>query len=98
MAPRRLRTAPDLCETGGVGAVLCPVLLGREAELAVLRAALAAAGQGHGGLVALAGEAGVGKSRLLAELAGEASAGGITVATGRAVPSGAVTPYRPLAE
>ena len=81
-----------------MGVVLCPVLLGREAELAMLRAALAAAGQGHGGLLALTGEPGVGKSRLLAELSGEASSAGMTVATGRAVPAGTVTPYRPLAE
>lgn len=42
-------------------------LVGREKEMAVLRAAVAALAQGKGNVVALIGEAGLGKSRLLAE-------------------------------
>ena len=42
-------------------------LFEREAELAALSAALAAARSGAGGLVVLDGPAGIGKSRLLAE-------------------------------
>ncbi len=42
-------------------------LVGREAELAMLTAALEGLCQGHGGVVALLGEAGVGKSRLVGE-------------------------------
>src|SRR5262247_970083 len=41
--------------------------VGREAELAALRQALAQAGAGHGQAVAVVGEAGVGKSRLVYE-------------------------------
>jgi hypothetical protein len=41
---------------------LCPVLIGREAELAALEAALLEARRGSGGLALLAGEAGLGKS------------------------------------
>src|SRR5262249_49518253 len=41
--------------------------VGRQTELAVLDAALAQAGVGHGQVVAVVGEAGVGKSRLLYE-------------------------------
>ncbi len=48
-------------------------LIGREAELAVLRGALAAARSGTGHLIEIVGEAGVGKSRLLDALADEAT-------------------------
>jgi predicted ATPase len=41
--------------------------VGRDQELAALTQALAQAGQGQGQLVALLGEAGVGKSRLVYE-------------------------------
>jgi DNA-binding CsgD family transcriptional regulator len=44
------------------------------------------------------GAAGLGKSRLCRELMDGASAGGALVTVGRAVPSGASAPYRPLAE
>ena len=78
--------------------LLCPVVIGRGAETAALRSALGAAGDGAGGVVFLAGEAGIGKSRLAAELAGQARAGGMRVVAGRAVPAGAASPYRPLTE
>ena len=78
--------------------LLCPVVIGREAETDALRSALAAAGDGAGRLMFLAGEAGIGKSRLAAELAAEARARGLRVLTGRAVPASAASPYRPLTE
>ena len=84
--------------TGGVADSLCPVLVGRDAETGVLRAALAAADDGAGALVLLTGEPGIGKSRLAREVAGQALARAATVATGRAVPASASTPYRPLTE
>jgi len=51
----------------GVGA---SVLVGRAEELAALDAALARAGQGQPATVLIGGEAGIGKSRLVSELAG----------------------------
>jgi len=78
--------------------VLCPVLVGRDEETGQLQAALAAAGTGHGRTVFLTGEAGIGKSRLVRELAREAGARELTVLTGRAVAGGVPTPFRPFAE
>jgi predicted ATPase len=49
-------------------------------------------------VVFLAGEAGIGKSRLAAELAADARARGVRVLTGRAVPTSTASPYRPLTE
>ena len=78
--------------------VLCPVVLGRDAELGMLRAALSAAAGGAGGLVFVTGEAGIGKSRLVREIQSDARARDVAVLAGRAAPGGASTPYRPLTE
>jgi DNA-binding CsgD family transcriptional regulator/tetratricopeptide (TPR) repeat protein len=82
----------------GVVGVRCPVLVGRDAELGVLQASLAAALGGRGGFAAVCGDAGLGKSRLCRELIKGSPVLGILVTVGRAVPSGASMPYRPLAE
>jgi len=82
---------------GPVG-MRCPILVGREAELSALRAHLASALAGRGGFVLVRGEAGLGKSRLCRELIDGVRGQGILVTVGRAVPSGASAPYRPLAE
>jgi len=81
-----------------VADLLCPVVVGRDAELEVLDARLDAALRGRGGCVVLTGEAGIGKSRLVRHVVVEAGEKGVPVATGRAVPSGASGPYRPLTE
>jgi DNA-binding CsgD family transcriptional regulator len=78
--------------------VLCPVLVGRDEEARLLRAALAAASAGRGSTLFLAGEAGIGKTRLVREVARTAGEQGLTVLSGRAVPGGAPTPFRPFAE
>ena len=78
--------------------VLCPVVVGRDRELGVLRSALDAARRGEGSVVMLVGEAGIGKSRLARELVKEAEAAGMVVLRGRAVPGAAKAPFRPLAE
>ncbi|HYY18848.1 MAG TPA: AAA family ATPase, partial [Streptosporangiaceae bacterium] len=76
----------------------CPVVIGRGAETDALRTALGTAEGGLGGVMFLVGEAGIGKSRLAAELAAEARARGAVVLAGRAVPGGSSSPYRPLTE
>ncbi len=78
--------------------LLCPVLIGRDAESGWLRSALGAAQNGMGRMVFLTGEAGIGKSRLASELAAEAQERGATVLAGRAVPTSGSIPYRPLTE
>jgi AAA ATPase domain len=67
-------------------------LVGRRRELAQLREALDAAAGGAGGLVLVAGEAGVGKTRLAVEAL---SAGGVRVLFGEALPA-ATTPCGPV--
>ena len=61
-----LRAVPG--HTAPVVEVLCPVVVGRDAELAGLRRALVAAERGAGGLVTVVGEPGIGKSRLVREV------------------------------
>ncbi len=56
-----------------LGALQRLPLIGRDAELAVLREALEAARAGHGCLVDITGEAGIGKTRLLEALREEAA-------------------------
>ena len=77
--------------------VLCPELVGRDVLVGGLTRRLddLAAGRG-GGFVALVGEAGAGKSRLLRFVAGAAEARGIVVLSGRASAGGSPSPYRPL--
>jgi DNA-binding CsgD family transcriptional regulator len=76
-----------------------PVLAGRAAELGRLRSATERAAAGTPVAVVVAGEAGVGKTRLVAELAGEAEAAGMVVLTGGCLDVGDGTlPYAPAAE
>jgi DNA-binding CsgD family transcriptional regulator len=76
--------------------VRASVLVARARELAALREAVDRAHQGAGGVVVVTGEAGVGKSRLLAEVVDHAATLDMTVLVGRAVEGGG--PYRPMAE
>src|SRR4051812_49759820 len=68
--------------------LVSPVFVGRDAELATLTAALDAAVAGDAAVVLLSGEAGVGKTRLVEEAAGRASAAGARVLAGRCVEMG----------
>ena len=79
------------------GVVRCPLVVGRDAELAAISALLDAVGSGSGGALMLDADAGLGKSRLVAEAVVRARAAGIRVAAGRASASAAV-PYRVLSE
>jgi ABC-type oligopeptide transport system substrate-binding subunit/class 3 adenylate cyclase len=76
-------------------------LIGRERELGQARGAVEGALRGAGGILFLLGEAGIGKSRLLAELHDAAAAGGDDVhppqwLEGRCVSYGESLPYWPF--
>jgi predicted ATPase len=85
-------------QTELVGEVLCPVLVGRRAEIQVLESALAGVLAGQGGCAVITGEAGIGKSRLIRELARLAADRQVPVVMGRAVPTSTSAPYRPVTE
>jgi hypothetical protein len=72
------------------------VLVGRHGEMAVIDALLDDVGRGHGGVVLVLGEAGIGKSRLLAEAATRARRRRLAILSGRAVEGGGT--YRAVAE
>jgi DNA-binding CsgD family transcriptional regulator len=61
---------------------VCPILVGREREFAFLAEALRRAGDGGCRMVAILGEAGIGKSRLTAALTTASAADGWTVLVG----------------
>ena len=65
-----------------------PVVVGRAAELATARGLVDAVAAGRGGALLVAGEAGIGKTRLLDEVAARARERGLPVLSGRAVQGG----------
>jgi class 3 adenylate cyclase/tetratricopeptide (TPR) repeat protein len=70
--------------------------VGRHIEMATLTDILAQAGAGHGQVVALVGEAGVGKSRLVYELTRSHHIRGWLVLESASVSYGKATPYFPV--
>ena len=68
-------------------------LLGRTSEAAIGTARLNLARQGRGQIVAMSGEAGVGKSRFLEALAQQARANGFDVVSGVCISYGGTIPY-----
>jgi class 3 adenylate cyclase/predicted ATPase len=73
-------------------------LVGRERELEALRGALAALHAGRGGIVHLVAEAGVGKSRLVTELANDDAARGVAWLLGRSLSTGRNLAYHPFSD
>ena len=82
-------------ERGSVIAGAETNLIGRAAEMERLHAELDCASAGAGRVVAVIGEAGIGKSRLVAELAVEAARRGLTVLLGRSYESEQILPFGP---
>jgi class 3 adenylate cyclase/tetratricopeptide (TPR) repeat protein len=72
--------------------------VGRDPEYAAIRQALARAAAGHGQVVVLVGEAGVGKSRLVYEVVHAPHAQGWLVLESASVSYGKATPYFPVIE
>jgi DNA-binding CsgD family transcriptional regulator len=76
----------------------CPRFIGREEELLWLQERLEEARRGQGELVFLAGEAGVGKTRLLGELIARGQQAEIRILEGRCSSFEATLPYAPFVE
>jgi class 3 adenylate cyclase len=77
---------------------LTPVLVRRDAQLAALEDALLEARRGHGGLVVLSGEAGIGKTRLASELVRQARRLGSVALLGGCSEAELSLPYLPFVE
>jgi predicted ATPase len=79
--------------------VSSPTFVGRSEELAVLDSALARASEGVPAFAFVAGESGVGKSRLVAEFEARAASAGVRVLVGHCLElGGTIFPYAPLVE
>jgi len=72
--------------------------VGRDVELQQLQRAQQLAGQGHGQIVAIVGQAGVGKSRLMHEFVHSGETSGWLVLISNATSYGHATPYLPIVE
>jgi len=73
-------------------------LVGRQAEFGRLRALLRDAAAGRPVVALVSGDAGVGKTRLVAELSAQARLDGFAVLTGRCAELADTVPYLPLAD
>jgi DNA-binding CsgD family transcriptional regulator len=76
--------------------VVCPVLVGRAPALARLERLVEQASAGRGATCVLAGEAGVGKSRFVAEVIGRAGPRGFAVLEGHCFEPDRAVPYAPV--
>ena len=81
-----------------VDRVICPVLVRRDEELAVLEDALLSAHRGDSRFVAVTGDAGIGKTRLTMELAASARKLGSAVLWGACSEAELSLPYLPFVE
>jgi predicted ATPase len=78
--------------------LVCPVLVGRDAESTVIAAALQRAAAGSGGALFVVGDAGMGKSRMAREAEAVARGTGLTALVGRAVAGERASALRALSE
>ena len=76
--------------------LLCPQIIGRTPEFAALGLLVEQAKGGQGHIALIAGEAGIGKSRLVSELKTSAVAQGFLVVQGACFPTDLTYPYAPL--
>src|SRR6266581_2303114 len=76
--------------------VVCPVLIDRVSELAILHALIDQAKSSQGQVVLLSGEAGIGKSRLVTEVKTYAASHDFLLVQGTCFPTDHAIPYAPL--
>lgn len=88
-----MRTAPE-------NSITCPILIGRDECVARFERAFSAVAAGGGRTITVAGEAGIGKSRLAGELASRARAiaPGARVLRGHCFERDASVPFAPLVD
>ncbi|HUG13975.1 MAG TPA: AAA family ATPase [Thermomicrobiales bacterium] len=75
--------------------VVSPIIVGRDEQLRALDALIERVRGGHGATLLVSGEAGIGKSRLIAELRGRFAGGG-PILIGRCFENDRTLPYAPL--
>src|SRR5579859_5444477 len=97
---REVRPGQSKADNAGVGRQWgAAVFVGRSSELSALRQAWLSAAGGRPSWMLVGGEAGIGKTRLVAEFAGEVSAEGARVLVGNCPPvAPGLVPFAPLAE
>jgi DNA-binding SARP family transcriptional activator len=100
VAARPLATAPEVPDpaaaaTGAVPPAAPGGLIGRAAQLGVIDRALAGTSNRRGRIILVAGEPGIGKTRLVEEAARRASASGVAVAWGRSDQDAGAPPFWP---
>jgi len=78
--------------------VLCPIIVGRTPYLEMLKQCLEEAQAGHGQALLITGEAGIGKSRLVAQTTTWANQIGLRVFHGNCFESDRVLPYAPIVD
>src|SRR5213082_838469 len=76
--------------------VICPILIGRTAELAAFHLLIDQVKSGRGQVALLSGEAGIGKSRLVAEAKAYAAAQGFLPLQGNCFQTDSAFPYAPF--
>ncbi len=76
--------------------LVCPVLIGRASDLLSLHSLINQASNGQGGTALISGEAGIGKSRMVAEAKAYAAAQGLLLLQGNNFPADMAYPYAPL--
>jgi class 3 adenylate cyclase/tetratricopeptide (TPR) repeat protein len=97
-AYRVIGVAPDRSAAAGLERRPFTAFVGREAPLAALVDLLDDAVEGRGHAVSLAGEPGIGKSRLVHEFRRRVADRRLTVLEGRCLSYGGAVPYAPLIE
>jgi hypothetical protein len=75
--------------------VICPILIGRPSELTTLHTLIARAGSAPGLIVLISGEAGIGKSRLVAEAQTYGKEQHFLLLQGNCFPTDRTYPYAP---
>ncbi len=83
---------------GSVGPLLCPLLVGRDDQLALADELISELGAGRGRALFLAGPAGLGKTRLLRAMVRKAQAAGLRVDGGSVAPQDLQVPLASIRE